>query len=243
MRTICKQGDGGHALQQAHAQPPATPEEANQRWQRFGHKDAVIQALLAEQYHLCCYSELRADEELLGYHIEHIENKGQNPARTFDYANLAASALGSADLQSFKARGEEVFGGHAPGKAGRLGPVDMRRFITPHQPGCARYFAYLSDGRVVPAAGLGAYDHDRAHYTIALLNLNSPFLVTRRRQWWGELQQLWDEHQHNDWRLPDLVAVCLLPTGGKLQRFFTLTRQFFGPLAEQQLQQHAPNLL
>jgi len=59
----------------------------------------VLQALLDEQYQLCCYSELRADQEGLGYHIEHLENKSQAPARTFDYSNLAASALRGDDLQ------------------------------------------------------------------------------------------------------------------------------------------------
>ncbi|EJT4385593.1 TIGR02646 family protein, partial [Salmonella enterica] len=49
--------------------------------------------LLNEQYHLCCYSEIRADLRGLGYHIEHVENKSQQPGRTFDYQNLAASAL------------------------------------------------------------------------------------------------------------------------------------------------------
>ncbi len=243
MRAIQKQGSGGFHLNQSHGNPPQTPEQAGSRWSRFGHKEEVLQCLLAEQFHLCCYSELRADEEGLGYHIEHVENKRQNPPRTFDYANLAASALHSDELGTLKARGEEVFGGHAPGKQGANGSVDMLRFVLPHQPDCRRFFAYLSDGRVTPADALGEQDRDRAQYTIDTLNLNSPFLVTRRRQWWDELDELFREHVGKGWNLPDLVAVELVPSGNKLSRLFSLTRQFFGPVAERTLQQQAPALL
>lgn len=242
MRAVKKSGGGTVQLNQAHSNPPQTDRATTVRWKRFRpHKAAVQQCLLDEQYHLCCYSELRADEEGLGYHIEHVENKSQNPARTFDYTNLAASALNSAnDLKAFKAQGHEVFGGHA---AGKQQAVDMTRFVSCHQPDCRRFFAYLSDGRITPALGLSAQDFDKADYTITLLNLNSPYLITRRRQWWDELDQLFQEHQTKGWSLPDLASIDLVPRNQRLSRFFSLTRQFFGQLAEQTLQQHAPGLV
>lgn len=241
MRAIQKQGDGGFHLNDAHAAPPQTPQQAKSRWRSFGHKPAVMQFLLAEQYHLCCYSELRADQLGLGYHIEHVENKRQNPPRTFDYANLAASALDSPnDLDVFKARGDEVFGGHASGKQG---PVDMSRFISPHRHDCRRFFTYLSDGRVEPSDQVTVPEQIQAQYTINILNLNSPYLVTLRRNWWDELDQLFQYHLANGWSLPHLAAVYLVPSSGKLDHFFSLTRQFFGAIAEQTLQQQAPALL
>lgn len=241
MRAITKQGNGGYHLNQAHANPPQTDQQATSRWGSFTHKQAVLQSLVDEQYHLCCYSELRADQEGLGYHIEHVENKRQNPPRTFDYSNLAASALDSAnDLQAFKAQGHEVFGGHARGKQQ---PTDINRFISCHQPDCGRFFVYLSDGRIVPGQGLPQPEQDRAQYTIDTLNLNSPFLITRRRQWWDELDGLFQEHTSKGWSLADLAAVDLVPTHNKLSRFFSLTRQFFGPIAEQALQHQAPGLV
>ena len=66
---------GGFYLEQAHLNPPQTSYEATTRWSSFGHKQAVLTMLLDEQYQLCCYSELRADQKGLGYHVEHIENK------------------------------------------------------------------------------------------------------------------------------------------------------------------------
>lgn len=241
MRAITKQGNGGYYLNQSHANPPQTHAQATSRWGSFGHKDTVLQSLLAEQYHLCCYSELRADQEGLGYHIEHVENKSQNPPRTFEYNNLAASALDSSnDLSAFKAQGHEVFGGHA---AGKRQACDINRFVSCHQPDCPRFFAYLSDGRIVPAMKLNAQERGRAQYTIDTLNLNSPYLITRRHQWWDELDQLFQEHTAKGWSLTDLAAVDLVPTGNKLSRFFSLTRQFFGQVAEQTLQHQAPGLV
>lgn len=237
MRVIQKQGNGGYHLNQSHANPPATAAQATSRWGGFGHKQQVLTFLLDEQYGLCCYSELRADQEGLGYHIEHVENKRQAPTRTFDYANLAASAIHSDDLRALNAG--EAFGGHATGK--QTG-CDMARFVACHQFDSRRFFAYLSDGRVVPSAGLDAVEVDRARYTIDLLNLNSPFLTNRRRRWWDELDQLIQEHQVQGWSLDDLASIDLVPTNGRLSRFFSLTRQFFGQVAERVLHQQAPSL-
>jgi uncharacterized protein (TIGR02646 family) len=246
MRHIRKQGDGGYHLNQAHQQPPQTAEQATRRWHSFNHKQQVLEYLLEEQYQLCCYSELRADEHGLGYHIEHVENKSHAPQRTFDYTNLAASALASDRLRSFIDQQEQqnmpadLFGGHAQGKQKS---VDLQRFVSPHQPDCARFFAFLSDGRVVPAESLNQQDRDRALYTIELLNLNSPFLQVERRKWWDELDQLWDEHLSKAMDLHHLASVDLVPTAHRLSPFFTLTRQFFGRIAEDVLHQSAPQLL
>jgi len=238
MRAINQRGSGGHGLALAHSKPPTTAAQASSRWRRFGDKQAVLRTLLDAQYQLCCYSELRADQEGFGYHVEHIENKSQIPARTFDYANLAASALRGEDLPALN-RGE-VFGGHA---APKQQACDMSRFVSCHQSDCARYFAYLSDGRIVPSQNLTASEQGQAKYTIDTLNLNSPFLITRRRQWWGELDQLFQEHLEKGWSLTQLAGVDLLPKNGSLSRFFSLTRKFFGKVAEQTLQQQAPELV
>jgi uncharacterized protein (TIGR02646 family) len=242
MRAITKQGRGGFHLGQAHQTPPATPDQATSRWKAFRqHKGEVMRALLEEQFNLCCYSELRSDRVGLGHHVEHVENKSQNPGRTFDYTNLAASALDSrSDLGVLKARQEEAFGGHAKGK--QQG-VDMARFVSCHQTDCSRFFAYLSDGRTVPANPLDAQDTDRAQYTIDLLNLNSPYLVNLRQQWWIELEELFDEHQAKGWSLHALVSVDLIPRNQQLSQFFSLTRQFFGPVAQQVLQFQMPTLV
>ncbi|NOS89858.1 MAG: TIGR02646 family protein [Methylococcaceae bacterium] len=235
MKPISPQNSGGSRLALAHQHPPTTKDEARSRWRNFGDKALVQAQLLNDQYGLCCYSELRADLEGLGYHIEHIRPKSQFPGQTFDYTNLAASALSSDDLNTIK---PDAFGGHA-----KRSQFDPALFISCHDADCARYFAYLSDGRIVARDNLNAADTDRANYTIALLNLNSGYLTNRRRRWYDELDQLFEEHVAKHWSLNDLAACDLIPSQQGLSPFFSLTRQFFGPIAEQALQQHAPQLV
>jgi uncharacterized protein (TIGR02646 family) len=113
MRPVLKHGSGPYPLTLSHTSPPLTHEDATRRWSRFSHKPDVLNCLLEEQYGLCCYSEIRPDLIGLGFHIEHVENKGKNPGRTFDYTNLAASALNSRhDLKALSTQKGDIFGGH-----------------------------------------------------------------------------------------------------------------------------------
>ncbi|WP_271105866.1 retron system putative HNH endonuclease [Pseudomonas tohonis] len=241
MRRINKIGNGGYHLQLANQNPPTTSKAATSRWKSFAHTDKVQESLLSEQYQLCCYSEIRADEEGLGYHIEHIENKRQNPSRTFDYSNLAASAISSAyGISKLKSQGQAIFGGHAPAKQANC---DMLLFISCHQADCSLYFNYLSDGRVIPNPTMSQAEIAKAQYTIDTINLNSPYLITRRRQWHDELDKLWDEHTEKEWSIEIWSELELLPRDNKLNRFFSLTRQYFGQIAIDTLTAKAPYLL
>jgi uncharacterized protein (TIGR02646 family) len=232
MRAINKKRQAPDRLRGVwHNQPPQTASQARSSWGRLRDKAGIQQYLLDEQEQLCCYSELRADEEDLGYHIEHIENKSQNPQRTFDYTNLAVSAFHSESIG--KVSKDQVFGGHAIQKSKE---VDMARFVSCLDPDCQRFFRYLSDGRVCPASELSTQDREKTQYTIDLLNLNSSYLIYLRRKWWTELDDLFQQHQRQDLCLHALVRVHLLPCGTRLYRFFSLTRQFFGTLAENVLQ-------
>ncbi|ECJ5873600.1 TIGR02646 family protein [Salmonella enterica subsp. salamae] len=240
MRHVIKTRWGTDALLTANENPPQDSDQSTRRWRNFRRDKADLMTLLLnEQYHLCCYSEIRADLRGLGYHIEHVENKSQQPGRTFDYQNLAASALDSENgLHQF---GINAFGGHSRGKQEA---VDMAKFIHCHLPDCSRYFAYLSDGRIVPADELNAQEMESAEYTIDLLNLNSGFLQTERRNHWEELEQFFDEHIEKDWDLHQLLQLELVPSSDhKLHEFFSITRQFFQQEAEQVLHIHAPALI
>lgn len=229
MRHIKKINKGGTAmLHNQHHHPPTTSKEATTRWQRFNDKLKNLELLLYEQYHLCCYSELRADEEGIDYHIEHIENKSQNPARTFDYTNLAASAFRSDNLKKLP---NNVFGGHTVGKQGKNSAVNMNQFISPLQANCADYFVYLSDGSIKPNARLSQIEQDKAQYTIDILNLDCPFLRTKREEIYKELESLLDKHTDDE--MVYWAEIELFPIKHRLSSFFTLKRRFFGNLAEQ----------
>lgn len=225
----------------SHQNPPLTAHDATTRWSSFGYKSSLCNYLLRRQYGLCCYSELRMDLIGYHYHIEHVENKSLAPGKTFDEDNLAASGLSSENVDKFQRA--EVFGGHA---AGKQAGVDMTRFISCYRPGgCARFFVYLSDGRIVPAEGLPAEEKADAQYTIDLLNLNSGYLQNLRQQWWDELEEVYIEHQKKNWDIALLIGLDLVPDlNQKLPSpFFSLTRQFFGSAAEEVLRQSAPELV
>lgn len=226
MRSILKVGNGGRHLEKSNDSPPTTREEATSRWSSFRkHKSMLSLCLNYEQYGLCAYSEIRPDRVGLGTHIEHIEPKSQNPSRTFDYRNLILSALSSEDMKSRSK--DDVFGGHA-----KLSVYDSSLFVSCLNPICSQHFVYLLDGRVEPSIKLDQGAQDSAQYTIDLLNLNSPYLVTLRKNWLNELDILIDEHINNNASLEYLAAVDLLPHGEKLSEFFSATRQRFGHVAE-----------
>ena len=119
----------------------------------------------------------------------------------------------------------------------------MTRLVSPLLPDCARFFVYLSNGTVEPQLNLSIQDSARARYTIEILNLNSRFLVSLRQEWWDELDALYEDHLPRGWSIDHLASVDLLPRNQRLSPFFTLTRQFFGPVAERLLMQQAPQLI
>lgn len=237
MRSIKKVPGSGQVLARRKRPPPPTGTDATAAWGNFREKAQLLAELLDEQYGLCCYSEVDAARNGLGYHIEHVQNKSQYPALTFDYQNLAASALASDDLQRLSI---EAFGGHAKGKQAG---VDVARFVSCHQSDCHKFFAYLSDGRVVPSRSLDGLEKAKAVHTIEQLNLNSPFLMVLRQTWSDELAQWFDQHLADGWSLSHLAMVDLVPSGQRLNSFFSLTRQFYGSIAESVLAEHVPELV
>lgn len=239
MRHVKKEFSGEGQLGRHHAAPPRTAEEAKHGWDNFPNGKPLLELLLEEQFFLCCYSELRSDILKLGYHIEHIQPKSQFPHRTFDYQNLAACALDSKnDLKAFKSQGSAFFGGHH-----KQNKYDATLFISCHEADCARFFNYVSDGRIIAAPGLTADEQARAKYTITVLNLDCPFLRLQRRRWWDELDQLLQQHLDDDWDVAHLAAIDLVPSDKKLSPFFSLTGQFFGRISKQVLEKYATYLL
>lgn len=235
MRAITKGSCGLYALEKANDTLPKTDQEARSRWGSFGDKSALRDLLANEQYGLCAYSEINPEHYDLGTHIEHIKPKSRYPEKTFDYRNLILSALASSDLESMDKN--SIFGGHHKGSE-----FDSAHFISCITDNSSDYFAYLSDGRVVPKKSLKENDQAKAGYTIDLLNLNSPYLVTERRRWLDELDALIDEYIEQNFLLSDLASIYLLPRNERLDSFFTANRQRFKKLGEDLLKQEAPTL-
>jgi len=229
MRRIIKRQIPLELQKELEKPAPSTGPEATSRWKRFkrkGRRDATKSFLLKEQWWLCAYTELALDSFIHGCHIEHIEPKEFNPARTFDYHNLIVSALSSDSLSRLSRY--DRFGGHA-----KLDRYDPNLFISPLMPDSNRYFEYLSNGRVEPSQTLSPEDRIRASYTIDLLNLNASFLVHSRREWLMEIEEEIDRLIDNESALRLLSECELCDTEGKLRQFHTAVKARFGRLGNQ----------
>lgn len=113
MRTIFK-GSGHYHLNQRyqlHQQQLKNGTAANNPWDNFHLEDGTRKKCWIEQFGLCAYSEIKLDDGALGAHLDHVEPKSKNPARTFDHTNLLLSAID--DIGARQLARQDVFGGHA----------------------------------------------------------------------------------------------------------------------------------
>lgn len=241
MRFIRKGAHVNHQLLAASQQAaPISDQEATSRWGSF-NKEQTYDQLLKEQYGLCAYTELdlalfkyemkgdHAVEHYKGAHIEHIEPKSRNPARTFDYRNLVLSALDSDDLQQF--RREDRFGGHY-----KLSDYDPALFVSPLQADCGRYFIYISEtGEIEPAPTLSEHENRKARYTIELLNLNARYLRNKRKSWMQELIEEIDKLIDNRQALRALAECELGETNARLRGFHSAAKQLLGAIGQEVL--------
>ncbi|MFO7750298.1 MAG: retron system putative HNH endonuclease [Desulfobacteraceae bacterium] len=236
MRTVQKNQSPVILQKEQQKTPPATRRDAENRWKRFRGtrgKNQVRSSLLDEQWWLCAYTEIALASFAHGCHIEHIEPKGMNPARTFDYHNMVVSVLDSDSLQTFVKK--DRFGGHFKQKQ-----YDPALFVSPLETDAGIYFDYLSNGEVAPASALNSIETRRADYTIRLLNLNAPYLVNERRRWLEEIDQEIDRLL-NDPNALRLLAECeLCDTGGILRQFHTAATVRFGRIGQQVMDEICP---
>lgn len=157
MKTITRSAEPACLAGQPHGQD----------WRTFMltacHGD-LHQNLRQEQKGLCCYCESEVEDG--NGHIEHMEPRSRNRARTYDYSNLAMSCNGGHI---------EHCGHYKDNKSGHS--WDAARFLPPHNPVTAGLFEYLLDGsvRVTPN------DPGKASYLIDYLGLGCSRLTDRRR--------------------------------------------------------------
>jgi uncharacterized protein (TIGR02646 family) len=194
-------------------------------WENFTH-DAdsytpIKAALRVEQQHLCCYCEARLGDD----HIEHFcprHGLYGNASRMFDYTNLGCSCNGGTDKNRHC--------GHYKGQQ-----YDPARFVTPCVEDSGKLFAYTVDGSIGSVPDLEAAEQARVTYMIQTLNLDCPRLANMRRSHARALQNaiqgMIDAGAVN--QIDDLARSYLTPDNeGKLQPFYSLSRQLFGTRAE-----------
>ena len=176
---------------------------------------AVGAHLRREQQGLCCYCESRVAD---GHgHIEHMEPRRHNPARTYDGSNLAISCNGGRVEHCGRYKDDRHKNPHHA--------WDARRFAPPHDPATVGLFQYVDDGSIRATAA----DPSKAEYMIGYLGLNCARLSERRKQHASELLDALGEE-------PDPNLVTFLrqyyldaAANGPLQPFYSLSRTILEP--------------
>jgi len=123
-------------------------------------KQTVRRALLQEQGYLCCYCEIRVDENR--GHIEHIQARHSRPDLDLIYKNMLYCCPETP-------RGMPTTCGHA------RRPDDPVP-VSPLNVDCEARFLYTAEGKMLPR---NESDAD-AEETVRILNLNEPTLRRHR---------------------------------------------------------------
>ncbi|MEK8017177.1 MAG: retron system putative HNH endonuclease [Candidatus Parabeggiatoa sp.] len=136
-------------------------------------KQALHEALLKEQGHICCYCERALTKN--NSHIEHfVPKKGPNadPNLTFEYQNLLCSCDGNAGHPENKGlthcgiRKDDWF--------------DAALMVSPLEKDCANYFRYTTAGKILLTSV--SEKQQAAEETINRCNLNHPILKKMRHE-------------------------------------------------------------
>lgn len=214
-------------------------------WEGFRSHDAgqayreLIEELMGAQYGLCAYCEKDLSE--LDRQVEHVvpqSDAAQGALRALDYRNLIACCKGgtarSDDADRYmKPPKRNRSCGEAKGARMNAGFVDPREL--PAMPSLVRVLidGWLeADAEACATAGVPA---DHLTRTIEMLNLNARRLLVARAKRWRALDDEWGELDGDPDGLSKAARRELLPDDGKLRKFFTTSRCYFGPVAERVL--------
>jgi uncharacterized protein (TIGR02646 family) len=188
----------------------------NQSWGDFARTPCHAEtrsSLAEEQYGLCCYCESQVSDG--DGHIEHMEPKGRNPKRTYDYTNLVLSCNGS----------DKKHCGHFKDGSKSDFAWDSKKFCTPHDPETCTLFSYDNLGNVNPTDS----QPEKARYMIGYLNLNCPSLAQRRHSHAISLIETLGEQP--DPRITSWLRERYLrpDTKGCLQPYYSLSKAILNP--------------
>lgn len=204
---------------QRNATPTCLGQQPNhQEWCDFMGTPchaALNDSLRAEQQGLCCYCESEvADTE---GHIEHMTPRCRNPARTYDYANLAISCDGGQVEHCGRYKDDRKKNPHHA--------WDAARFSPPHDPATASLFQYLLHGVIAPTT----FDRAKATYLIGYLGLDGARLNERRKRHARDLiDTLGDQPDPAvvNWLRQDYLQT---DTKGRLKQFHSLSKAILEP--------------
>ena len=199
---------------------PTTKEEAKSSWSSFTGKDDLVSNLKHIQKGLCAYCEVKINDSLIGYHLEHIKPKSKFNDKTFDYQNIILSCFSSNNLNT---KDPSISCGHH-----KVSNFDENLFISPINQNCNNYFEYDLLGKIKPKNGLDGNDRAKVKYTIDLLNLNSHRLIRKRNEIIDEVYEIINELETDHESLNNFLLLDFeIVNNEYLFSFINLRKQYF----------------
>ena len=227
--------------------------EHGAEWQDFRSHDAgnsygeLLNEMIDLQHGLCGYCEIDLTE--LDRQVEHVVPRSapNGASRSLDVTNMIACCKGG-----------------TAGVYGNTRKRDETRYREPvrHNQSCGqkkgdRVYKNLIDPRTLPALpslirvlldGTMKADAkacecvgesaDRVERTIEILGLNVRRLRDARERRWRTLNDTWKDYVDDPDMMGEVARGELLPKNGRLPRFFTTNRSYFGSVGERILAEH-----
>ena len=220
----------------------------NANWDEFcsHHAGASLReiraTLLRNQHGLCAYCEIDIKE--VSRQIEHVVPRSDAAVggqRALDISNMLVCCLGGTKTVHELGEDErEDYHRHPVPDNTSCGQAKGNRndeaFIDPRTlPALPSLVRVGNDGLVevdtdaCQTAGVGP---DRAARTIEILNLNAERLQLARQKWRNDLVEAAQRAGEAGRMIAWIRAVLTPDLDGRLSRFFTTSRCYFGPVAE-----------
>ena len=127
-------------------------------------KDEIWEHLNQMQQQRCAYCENSIEKE--SRHIEHFRQHSRYPQGMFEWENLFGSCIDDSSCGRHK---------------DSLPEYPLGKLIKPDCEDPEDFLLFSPDGEIKAKSGLSPKDIDRVKYTICIFNLNSPFLMQRRK--------------------------------------------------------------
>lgn len=138
----------------------------NAVWGQLPPKDRheATEALVKEQHSLDGYTERRLRSDDWNTHIDHFRKRDLFPQLTFDWENL----IWAEHSTEFGADAKDNYS-----ECRAKDKVDYQNIVDPVHDDPHDFFSYLTDGEIVPKAGLDDTKRKKAQYTIDCFCLNN----------------------------------------------------------------------
>ena len=224
--------------------------ERDPEWEEFRSHDAggshkeLLDGLTDLQHGLCGYCEIDLTE--LDRQVEHWVPRSDpaGASRALDVTNMIAcckggteGVYGSTRISDETRYREPVRYHQSCGQ--RKGSQVNDDLIDPRTlPALPSLTRVLVDGRMevdVPACKSVGVSVDRVQRTIEILGLNVGRLRNARARHWRALVDVWKGFAEDFGMMEEAAREELLPKNGRLPKFFTTNRSYFGSLSERVL--------